>query len=166
MFWDGSFEYPQHMFWLKNSLAICFNLYKYNSRNFQVLQPTTDSLTHYLLVSSADNFCKQIGPRSGSTKHWAWSGSKLFDTDGIPDLGPICLQRLWVGKEFSEAIFIENQSKKNQFIKICSIPIELKAYLDWILCLILQDYCTGPHSAVVDMCLAADTCLTADPGVR
>ena len=28
----------------------------------------------YLLVQSADNLCKQFGPRSGS---------KLFDTDGI-----------------------------------------------------------------------------------
>ena len=27
-----------------------------------------DSLTLYLLVSSADNFCKQFGPRSGPTK--------------------------------------------------------------------------------------------------
>ena len=30
-----------------------------------------DALTLYLLVSSADNLCKQFGPRSGS---------KLFDT--------------------------------------------------------------------------------------
>ena len=32
-----------------------------------------------LLVSSADNLCKQIGPRSGQTKCRAWSGSNLFD---------------------------------------------------------------------------------------
>ena len=31
-------------------------------------------------MSSADNLCKQFGPRSGWTKHWAWSGFKLFDT--------------------------------------------------------------------------------------
>ena len=33
-------------------------------------------------MSSADNLCKQFGPRSGTvtTKCWAWSGSKLFDT--------------------------------------------------------------------------------------
>ena len=37
----------------------------------------------YLLVSSADNFCKQFGQGSGLTKHPAWSGSKIFDTDGI-----------------------------------------------------------------------------------
>ena len=36
-------------------------------------------LTIYLLVLSADNFCKQFGPRSGLTKCRAWSGSKLFD---------------------------------------------------------------------------------------
>ena len=29
----------------------------------------------YLLVSSADNFPKQFGSRSGPTKHQAWSGS-------------------------------------------------------------------------------------------
>ena len=33
-----------------------------------------------LLVSSADDLCKQIGPRSGPTKCRAWSWSKLFDT--------------------------------------------------------------------------------------
>ena len=33
-----------------------------------------------LLVSSADNLCKQFGSRSGPTKCRAWSGSKLFDT--------------------------------------------------------------------------------------
>ena len=37
-------------------------------------------LTLYLLVSSAENFCKQFGSRSGPTKHRAWSESKLFDT--------------------------------------------------------------------------------------
>ena len=29
---------------------------------------------------SADNFCKQFGPRSGPTKRQAPSGSNLFDT--------------------------------------------------------------------------------------
>ena len=49
---------------------------------------TLKSLTIYLLVtfSSADQFCKQFGPRSGPTKRRAWSGSKLFDTVGIPVL--------------------------------------------------------------------------------
>ena len=31
-------------------------------------------------LSSAGNFCKKFGPRSGPTKCWSWSGSKLFDT--------------------------------------------------------------------------------------
>ena len=31
-------------------------------------------------MSSADNFCKQFGPRSGLTKCQAWSGSNLLDT--------------------------------------------------------------------------------------
>ena len=38
------------------------------------------SLTLCLLVSSADNLCKQFGTRSGLTKCRAWSGSKLFDS--------------------------------------------------------------------------------------
>ena len=33
-----------------------------------------------LLMSSADNLCKQFGPRPGLTKCQAWPGSKLFDT--------------------------------------------------------------------------------------
>ena len=31
-------------------------------------------------MSSADNFCKEFGPRSGPTERGAWSGPKLFDT--------------------------------------------------------------------------------------
>ena len=33
-----------------------------------------------VLMSSADDLCKQFGPRSGPTKCRAWSGSKQFDT--------------------------------------------------------------------------------------
>ena len=38
------------------------------------------ALSLCLPVSSAVNICKQYGPRSGATKHRAWSGSILFDT--------------------------------------------------------------------------------------
>ena len=31
-------------------------------------------------LSSADNHCKQFGPRSGPTECWSWSGSRLLDT--------------------------------------------------------------------------------------
>ena len=37
-------------------------------------------LTLCLFVLSADNFCKQFGPRSGPTGHQALSESRLFDT--------------------------------------------------------------------------------------
>ena len=47
------------------------------SRNFPNWQ--------YLPVSSSDNLCKQFGSRSGPTKCRVWYGSKLFDTDGIPE---------------------------------------------------------------------------------
>ena len=38
------------------------------------------ALNSLLLVSSANKICKLFGLRSGLTKCWAWSGSKLFDT--------------------------------------------------------------------------------------
>ena len=44
------------------------------------------SWTLYLPVLSAVNLCRQLGPRSGPGKHQASSGSKLFDTDGIPEI--------------------------------------------------------------------------------
>ena len=37
---------------------------------------------YYLLVSSADNLCKQIGPRTGPTKHLIWIQS-VWHSDGI-----------------------------------------------------------------------------------
>ena len=40
-------------------------------------------LTLFLIVSSADNLCKQIRPRSGPTKCRACSGSNLFDTQMV-----------------------------------------------------------------------------------
>ena len=55
------------------------------------------SSTHFLLVSSAHDLCKLIGPRSGLTKCRAWSGSNLFDT------------RVVVMKEFLEKVdFVSN----------------------------------------------------------
>ena len=38
-----------------------------------------------MLLLSAHNPCKQIGPRLGPAESQALSGSKLFDTDGISD---------------------------------------------------------------------------------
>ena len=40
---------------------------------------------HFHFVSSANNLCNQFGPGSDLTKCLALSGSKLFDTDGIPE---------------------------------------------------------------------------------
>ena len=40
---------------------------------------STTRLTPSLLVSSADHFCKQFGPRPGPKEHQTWSCSKLFD---------------------------------------------------------------------------------------
>ena len=55
-----------------------------------------------LVVSSAYNLCKQYGPRSGSTKRWAWRGSKLFDT------------RMVFLKEFSENIEFERINRRQK----------------------------------------------------
>ena len=63
-------------------------LVKETSNTFQQMTKTDDfvvigSLTLYLPLSSANNLCKQIGPRSGPTKCRAWSGSNLFDTQMV-----------------------------------------------------------------------------------
>ena len=99
---NGSFEYPQHMFWLRNQ-----------ENTFQVRTATKifiwhrylsciSSLTLYLLLSSADNLCKQFVSRSGPTKPRAWYGSNLFDTQIV----------------FLKEFFKKIDFKKNQQMKI------------------------------------------------
>ena len=61
------------MFTLVNSLpfrVVCFanSLDPDQARQNVALWHVKIILTLYLLVSSADNFCKQFGPRSGPTK--------------------------------------------------------------------------------------------------
>ena len=41
------------------------------------------ALPYCYLYFLPDNLCKQFGPRSGPTKCWVWSGSKLFETNSI-----------------------------------------------------------------------------------
>ena len=65
------------MFFLKDTTQWC--RWDSSPRPFG-LESSTLLLSSYLLVLSADNLCKQFGSRSGPTKCWAWSGSKLFDT--------------------------------------------------------------------------------------
>ena len=80
------------------------------------------SLTLYLLVSSADNLCKQFGPRSGAT---FLSGSKLFDTlmvfpkDFFKKLilkkitrRQKLMQNYQVGKKLSSLYYSEDNFKK------------------------------------------------------
>ena len=47
---------------------------------------------------ATDNFCKQSGPRSGPITCWAWSGSKLFDT-----------QMVYLKASFEKTDFEKNQ---------------------------------------------------------
>ena len=73
-------------------------------------------ITLCLLVSSADNFCKQFGPRSGPTKCWAWSGSQtVWHSDGLK------LQCLYSRTVFFSTIqyntkFIYNSRRYKKFI--------------------------------------------------
>ena len=59
-----------------------------------------------LTVWSADDFCEQIGPRSGLIKLWSWYGSNLFDT------------RIVFLKEFFEKVdFDKNQQTTKEHLK-------------------------------------------------
>ena len=70
------------MYWLKQKtkimltyLSVCF-----------FLQQINELLILCLLVSSADNICKQFEYRSGPTKCWAWSESKVFETGSFQQM--------------------------------------------------------------------------------
>ena len=56
--------------------------------------------------TSADSLCKQFGPRSGPTKSLSWSGSRLFDTDSVP-------QRIFWKSEFWKKISRWQQKHAN-----------------------------------------------------
>ena len=57
-----------------------------------------------------NNFCKQIGPRSGPTKCWAWSVSKLFYT------------LLVLLKELFKKVDFEKKADNKKHAKLPSIP--------------------------------------------
>ena len=59
-------------------IALLFT--KTKIQNFSLGGQFSIDIFLYLLVSSADIFCKQFGTRSGPTSCRACSGSKLFDT--------------------------------------------------------------------------------------
>ena len=90
---DGSFEYTQHMFWLRNKknnflLSTLIWWTANHLSKIQIKHEGPESLTWILsptfvtqieiiwFLSSADNLCKQFGPRPGLTKCWSWSRSK------------------------------------------------------------------------------------------
>ena len=60
-------------------------------------------------MSSADNFCKQFGPRSGLTKHRPWSESILFDN-----------MLVFLTKLF-ENVLLKNQQKTKKHAKLTSM---------------------------------------------
>ena len=65
--------------------------------------------TMNLVVWSADNHCKQFRPRSGSTKCWAWSESKLFDTLIVSwnNFGKRSLEKYHQATFFMPPLFVE-----------------------------------------------------------
>ena len=76
--------YPSSDFVVANTLAKWKKL-EPNEINFsqgfsQKVVSRSCFVFNTLPAMSADNLCKQFGPRSGPTKCRAWSGSKLFDT--------------------------------------------------------------------------------------
>ena len=72
---------------------------------YMKLVPKRVVFTLYLLVLSANIFCKQFGTRSDPTKRQACSGSKLFDP-----------QILFLKEFFKKVEFEKNQqtAKKNE----------------------------------------------------
>ena len=70
------------------------------------IEITFNSASH--ILSSADNLCKQFGPRSGPTECWSQSGSKLFNTT------------ILFLKEFFEKVNFENiQQTTTKFVVVC-----------------------------------------------
>ena len=69
----------------------------------------------YLPESSADNLCKQFGPRSGPTLCRAWSGSKLFDT---LIFDPNYLTPWYSWKNFSKKLIWKKNQQTTNSMKI------------------------------------------------
>ena len=74
---------------------------------------------HLLLVSSADNLCKQFGPKSGPTILRAWSGCNLFD------IQMVFLKKMFEKVDFEKKITRQQESTKNfqggQTVKLIGI---------------------------------------------
>ena len=71
--------------------------------------PSLWAFTLCFLVSSADNLCKKLGPRSGPTKRRAWSGSNMFLT-----------QMVFLKDFFQNKCFWKNQQTTKRHAKLPS----------------------------------------------
>ena len=97
--------------WLKKCWLRCKASTNTNKEG-HVTYLDVQGLTLYQLMWSTDNLCKQFGPRLGPTKCWAWSGSKLLDTqkwDGIPER---IFQKKLISKKISWEKFPSRQRIK------------------------------------------------------
>ena len=78
------------------------------SGNFEMDIEWQPCFTMFLLVSSADNFCKQFGPKSGPTI--------------CPDLDPKCLTLMLIlSKNFSKKVILKKsrQQKSMKNFPVC-----------------------------------------------
>ena len=99
--WDGSFEYPQHMFWMRNK-KVKFLVHT------RILRPD-------MYLSSADNLCKQFGPKSGTTKQ-----------NVRPDLHPNCMTLWWCTWKDIQKIFWKKKIRGKQINEWLTFPQRLQ----------------------------------------
>ena len=106
---------------LKTGLTVDTSKYwDYDHCGFQLQQFAQSPVTPCLPMSSADNLCKQLGPRSGPTICRAWSGSKLIDT-----------QRIFWKSLFLKKFILKNISRrqKKKHAKLPSMQwVEINTY--------------------------------------
>ena len=106
-------------------VPLSFHLFGVNLHIFTVqtakLPPLLVSI-FCLLVSSADNLCKQIGPRSGLTKRRAWSESNLFDTQMVFLKDFLEKERFWKTADDKKACKTTTKgAKSNLHLFLCSV---------------------------------------------
>ena len=96
----------------------CMYIFNYHPRNQEIL--SKELLTICLLVSSADNLCKQIRSRSDPTKGRAWSGSNLFDS--LEVLLKAFVKIIWGWKKYLQTVSIQIRlDKRSDLIWVQSV---------------------------------------------
>ena len=97
-------------------------LYHWPMCSLSILLHGVITLQDTMTMSSTDNFCKQIGPRSGPAKCWALSGSILFETDGIPER---IFRKSWFWKKSAD----DKKSRQNYTEGRVNLPLTSSQYI-------------------------------------